>query len=223
MRTLINSSTRVLILIMIALVVIGTLIARSYYGNVNRSIDPRVVKARELYARYNSYAQEGNFYKVFALFDSIEIIYRATKHYEGSFELGVLYNNRAAALLTISMFVDSIPTEYNPYSDSTVDSLVTLAEINVLKAISVYENWLKGFSGKSYEQISEMIESQFMDGLENVAPDLKTKYLKARAKDIEEAMIENDKRLSVCYTNLGIVFRQRGQYKEVGGTVRKSP
>ena len=214
MRTFLNNSTRAIILIMIALVVIGILIARSYYGNINKSIDPRVAEARVLYARYDSYAQEGNYYRVFALLDSIEDIYKNTKHYEGSFELGVMYNNRAAALLTISMFADSIPSRQNPYSGLSADSLITLAEVNVLKAISVYDNWLTEFSGKSFEQICEIIKSQFMDGLENITPDLRTKYLEARAREIEKAIIENNRRLSVCYNNLGIIFRQREQYKE---------
>lgn len=214
MRAFLNSPTRSLILIMIVLVVIGILIAKSYYGNINKSIDPRVAEARTLYARYDSYAQEGNYYKVFALLDSIEDIYRDTKHYEGSFELGVMYNNRAAALLTISMFTDSIPARQNPYSGSSADSLVTLAEINILNAVSIYDNWLTEFSGKSFEQICEIIEPQFMDGLENLTPDLRTKYLEARVREIEKAITENDRRLSVCYTNLGIVFRQREQYKE---------
>ena len=222
MKTHISSSLRALILIMIVLVITGILIARSYYGNINKSIDPRVVKARELYAKYDSYAQEGNYYRVFALLDSIEFIYRATKHYEGSFELGVLYNNKSAALLTISMFADSIPKEYNPYSYLTIDSLVTLAEINALKAISVYDNWLTGFSGKSHEQISEIIEPRFMEGLESITPDLKTKYIKARTKDIEKALLENNRRLSVCYTNLGIVFRQREQYKQAVEQYKKA-
>ncbi len=214
MRTSMNSSTRILVLIMIGLVAIGMLIALSYYRNVNRSIDPRVIKARELYARYDIYAQEGNYYKVFALLDSIEIIYKATKHYENSFELGVLYNNRAAAFLTISMSADSIPIEYNPYTNLEIDSIVTHAETNVLKSISVYNNWSIGYTGKSREQICEIIEPQFMEGLDSINPDLKIKYLVARAKDIEKAISENDRRLSVCYTNLGIVFRQREQYIE---------
>ncbi|MEA1896203.1 MAG: tetratricopeptide repeat protein [Bacteroidota bacterium] len=214
MRTFQNSSTRALVLIMIALAVIGILIARSYYGNINKSIDPRVAEARTLYAKYDSYAQEGNYYRVFALLDSIENIYRDIKHYEGSFELGVMYNNRAAALLTISMFADSILVSKNPYSGLSADSLVKLAEIYVLKAISVYDNWLTEFSGKSHEQIAEIVKPQFMDGFENVDPDLRTKYLEARVREIEKALIENDRRLSVCYTNLGIVFRQREQYKE---------
>lgn len=222
MKTHITSSLRALILIMIALVITGILIARFYYGNINKSIDPRVVKARELYAKYDSYAQEGNYYKVFALLDSIEYIYRATKHYESSFELGVLDNNRAAALLTISMFADSIPTEYNPYSYLTIDSLVTLAETNVLKAISAYNNLATDFSGKSQEQISEIIEQQFLDGLANIDTDIKVKYLEARAKDIEKAVLENNRRLSVCYTNLGIVFRQREQYKQAAEQYKKA-
>ena len=214
MRTFLNNPIRALVLIMTALVLTGILIARSYYGNINKSIDPRVVEARDLYAKYDSYAQEGNYYRVLALLDSIEYIYKETKHYEGSFELGVMYNNRAAALLTISVFTDSIPANYNPYFNVNTDSLVSLAEINVRKAISVYNNWLTTFAGKSREQIERIIKPQFMDGLESLDPDLKIKHLEARARDIEKAIIENDRRLSVCYTNLGIIYRQREQYKE---------
>ncbi len=222
MRTFLNSSTRALVLIMIALVVIGILIAKSYYGNINKSIDPRVAMARTLYAKYDTYAQEGNYYKVFALLDSIEDIYRDTKHYENSFELGVMYNNRAAALLTISMFADSIPVSKNLYSGVSADSLVRLAEINVLNAISVYDNWLTEFSGKSFEQICEIIEPEFMDGLENIDQDLRAMYLEARVREIEKAIQENDRRLSVCYTNLGIVFRQKEQYKEAVEQYKKA-
>ena len=214
MKAFTNSSTRALVLIMIALVVIGILIARSYYGSINKSIDPRITEARTLYSKYDSYAQGGNYYKIFALLDSIEDVYKNTKHYKSSFELGVMYNNRAAALLTISMFTDSIPVGKNPYSAFSADSIICLAEINILNAISVYNNWLTEFSGKSHEQIAEIVKPQFMEGLEDVDPDLRTKYLEARVGEIEKAMIENDRRLSVCYTNLGIVFRQRKQYKE---------
>ena len=61
-----------------------------------------------------------------------------------------------------------------------------------------------------------------MEGLESITPDLKTKYIKARTKDIEKAILENDRRLSVCYTNLGIVFRQREQYKQAAEQYKKA-
>ena len=203
-----------LILIMIAVVIIGILIAKSYYGNSNRSIDPRIVEARELYSKYDNYAQRGNYYRVFSLLDSIEDIYSAIRHYERSFELGVLYNNRAAAYLTVSMFADTIPEALNPFTDLSSDSLYSLAQMNLLKAILIYESWVEKFSSLSVEQISKKIIPKFLEGLDSVSPALEAKYVEARAKDIEKALIENDRRLSVCYTNLGVVFRQTGAYKE---------
>lgn len=205
---------RTLILVMVTVVVIGILIARNYYGNANRSVDPRIVHARELYAKYDSYAREGNFYLIFALLDSIELIYNATDHYRGSFELGVLDNNRAAALLTISIFKDSIPVAFNPYTAISVDSIVVLAEIHAKRAITTYEEWITEYEGITTGQISGLIESGFMKGLENLDPVIKEKHLESRAREIEKAVRENDRRLSVCYTNLGLVYRQKGAYKD---------
>ena len=222
MNIKLNSSVRALILIMIALVITSIVIAKTYYGNINKLIDPRIVNARKLYAKYDNYAQEGDYYRIFALLDSIENIYRATKHYESSFELGVLHNNKAAAFLTISMFTDSIPKEYNPYPELRKDSLVFLAETNILKAISIYNSLETTFSGKSEEQICKTIEQSFLNGLENINQDIKIKYLETRAKDIEKAVLENDRRLSVCHTNLGIVFRQKGEYKQAAIQYKKA-
>lgn len=205
---------RTLILIMVAVVIIGILIARSYYGTANRSVDPRIVHARELYADYDNYAREGNYYRIFAMLDSIEMVYNATDHYRGSFELGVLNNNRAAALLTIAIYKDSIPVAYNPYAAIGMDSVVTLAEIHAMRAITTYEDWITEYEGMTTGQISVFIESGFMKGFENVDQDLKGMYLKSRAREIEQAVRENDRRLSVCYTNLGLVYRQKGAYKD---------
>lgn len=214
MKILITKSFRVLIVIMITLVIGGIFIAKTYYRNINRSIDPRIMPARELYSQYDTYAQQGNYYNLFNLLDSIESIYRSIKHYDSSFELGVLYNNRAAAILIISMFADSIPNEYNPYVGFTVDSLVSIAELNIGKALRVYNTWLRGYAGKSSDEIQKIIEYQFLVGFEAIPKKVTSEYLKARVKDIEEAIAENDMRLSVCYTNMGMVFRLRGEYEE---------
>ncbi len=42
------------VLVMVIIVVIGIVIARSYYGNVNRAVDPRILQARELYSGYDA-------------------------------------------------------------------------------------------------------------------------------------------------------------------------
>ena len=216
------SSIRALVGVMIVVVIIGILIARLYYGKVNRSVDPRIQHARELYAAYNGFAREGDYFRVFELLDSIEQIYLGTVHYRGSFELGVLDNNRAAALLTLALYGDSIPQAAHPFPEITADSIISLAEIHVRQAILTYEEWNRSYESKSPEQIIQMIEPGFMEGLEVDDPDAKATYLETRVGEIEDALVENDRRLSVCHTNLGLIYRYRGAYEEAATHYEKA-
>ena len=198
---------------MLIVVVMGIMIAKTYYGKQNRSVDPRVVPARELYEGYNAYARTGNYHQVFALLDSIGQIYRGIPHYSQSFELGVLENNRAAALLTIALYGDSIPEARNPMHDLSADSLLGLADHHVRKAIELYDRWNAEHDGLEKDEIREKIRGGFMQGLEPADPELNAAYLEARIDEILEALQENKRRLSVCYTNLGLVCRIRGEYE----------
>ncbi len=207
-------SIRSVVVIMLVVVVSGGIVARTYYGNANRSVDPRIVHARELYSGYDHLARIGDYYGIFALLDSIEAIYTSVFHYQKSFELGVLENNRAAALLTIALYRDSIPKSVNPYSELTTDSIISLAEVHVNHAINVYENWYHTFKELSGLQIRRKIEPGFMDGWNPSTENICEIYLDARVKEIESALKENDRRLSVCLTNLGLVFRYQGSYEK---------
>ena len=209
-----NRPTGALILIMIALVIIGYIIARQYYRSVNSKVDPRIVRARELYARYDSYALEGNYHKIFNLLDSVEAVYDSYPHYKNSFEKGVLYNNRAAALITISLFRDSIRADYNPLLNTLPDSIMNMAESNIKQAISIYNNWLDKYDNKSRENIVELIDTEFRKEMITGDQDLINKYLDARAGEIITSVEETDRRLSVCYTNLGVIERHRSKYEE---------
>jgi tetratricopeptide (TPR) repeat protein len=208
------SSIGRLIGIMLILVVAGIFVARAYYGNLNRSVDPRIQHARELYEQYDLYARSGDYYQIFDLLDSISEIYRSTPHYANSFELGVLHNNRAAAILTITLYHDSIPESSNPFLNLDTDSLLNRAAYEIESAISLYEEWNLRFDGREEEKIKEMIEEEFMNGLEQTYPELAEKYLNNRVKEIENSLVENQRRLSVCFTNLGLVYRQRGNYRK---------
>lgn len=214
MRTGTQRSTGRLVGIMLIIVAAGVLIARSYYGKQNRSVDPRITHARELYEQYDRIAQTGDYYRVTALLDSISFLYRETTHYSESFEMGVLHNNRAAILLTIALYGDSIAVSLNPYHDWNSDSLVNEAENQVNRAISIYEEWKCRFEGKTEAEISQMIKEEFMEGMEFYDPEMKNTYLHNRVKEINTSLVENQRRLSVCYTNLGLVYRLRGAYPE---------
>ena len=155
------NSFRNLLLVMTGVVVAGILLARSYYGRLNQTSDPRVVEARLYYKDYDQLAGSGDFPAIFALLDSIESVYRKVPHYKGSFELGVLENNRAASYLTLGLFKDSIPLYRNPFPELTQDSLVERAKAHVQQAISIYTQWDADYSGLSEEQIREKISPFF--------------------------------------------------------------
>jgi len=200
--------------IMVIIVVAGVLIARSYYGNQNRSVDPRIQAARELYEQYDEIARTGDYYRIFALLDSISVLYSGTPHYMESFEQGVLHNNRAAALLTIALYRDSIPESSNPYFELSSDSIVAMAESQIRMAIALYEGWNSRYKGMEDTEIRQKIEGDFLIGLEQFDPDMTAKYLANRVKEIHTSLEENQRRLSVCFTNLGLVYRLREEYPE---------
>jgi len=209
-----SKPVRILVLVMIVVVITGILIARSYYGNINRASDSRISHARELYSQYDQVAREGNFYELFQLLDSIELIYKATDHYKASYETGVLENNRAASFLTIALYGDSIARENNPYFNFTSDSLVEIAKTHALKAITIYESWSLDYEELDEEGISDVIRPGFVLGFAEKEPGELEKIIENRVQEILTAMDENDRRLSVCRTNLGVIYRQEGSYLE---------
>jgi tetratricopeptide (TPR) repeat protein len=222
MKAGIQRSTGGLVGIMVLIVAAGVLIARSYYGNLNRSVDPRVINARELYEQYDRITQTGDYNSISALLDSIAFSYEQISHYKSSFELGVIHNNRAAMLLTLALYGDSITDSLNPYAELQKDSIISLAENHVNEAIGIYIAWNGRFGGKGETEIRQLIETEFSEGLDLSDPAMKEKYLKNRVDEIEASLVENQRRLSVCHTNLGLVYRLRGQHTEAVAQYEKA-
>jgi tetratricopeptide (TPR) repeat protein len=200
-----SKPARTLIVIMGVLVLVAIVISRNYYRDQEASVDPRIKPARELYENYNSFAASNQFDSVFHLMDTIESIYTSTDHYTTSFELGVLYNNRAAAWLTLGIF-----GEY--YEDWERDSLVAMADTAVRRSMRIYETWKDNFGNLDQLQIRQTISDDFSSGLESYSSEERKKFLENRVAEIAEAQAELDRRLSVSYTNLGIVYRHKEIY-----------
>jgi len=200
---------RALIYIMMALVVITILIAQRYYSSKNSYVDPRIVPARELYEQYNALAVQSDYKAVIILLDSIKEIYNKHPHYYGSFETGVLENNRAAVYLTLGLSYDSIPSIYR---DIEQDSLMAMGESAVRHSIYIYEKWIERFSGKGEEEIRNEIRENFLEGLGKYSPEENNRYMDNRVDEIINSIEESPRRLSVSYTNLGIVYRYKQDY-----------
>ena len=210
---------RPLILVMTALAIITILFAIRHYRKDNLSVDPRVVPARKLYEGYNALARVNDFAGVIRLLDSIDNIYSRYPHYQGSFETGVLENNRAAVYLTLGLSYDSLSS---PFHHLGQDSLISLAESAVRNSILIYEKWMDGYSGKTPAEIREQVEGAFGLGLESRRPEKKAGYLDTRVEEIQDAEKETPRRLSVSYTNLGIVYRYREDYESAAACYRKA-
>jgi len=202
----INRTTRVLVLVMSTLVVLTFMGLSYYYKYDNQSIDPRVVKASEMYKGYNELAKSSNYQGVLLLMDSIENIYSNYPHYKESYEVGILYNNRAAAYLAMALLPQN--------SRETKDSLLNLSKTNVLRSIEIYNNWLSVWEHKNSEEIKINLGAHFSPGDSEFQGRNVNRYVNKRTKEIVEAQLETYRRLSVSHTNLGMVYRHKEQFDD---------
>lgn len=207
MKLLKNNKIRVFILIMGTLFVSALIAGYFYYDYINKSVDPRVIQANIMYSRYNDLTAQADFNGIFKLMDSIEDIYRNIPHYKNSYEIGVVYNNRAATYIAMALQIT--------YNDSIVkDSLLNLAKQNSLISIEVYSDWLEKWQGKNKEEIKIMIKPHFEQNDKAFTGLNVNRYINNRTNLIAEAQYETPRRLSVSYTNLGIVLRHEEKYDE---------
>ncbi len=200
---------RALIYVMMALVVITILLAYSHYRGKNLNVDPRIVPARKLYEGYNALAGSNDYDGVIRLLDTIAQIYSQYPHYCGSFETGVLENNRAAVYLTLGLSYDSL---WSPYHHMGQDSLIALGESAARRSIDIYESWLSVYAGNEAGEIQEQVLANFEIGLNTDDLEAMEAYVENRVREIEDAIEETPRRLSVSYTNLGLAYRYREDY-----------
>ncbi len=208
-----DKKVRTLILIMGVLVAVGLMVSRSYYQSINDSYDPRVVPAKKLYSEYNTLAEGNDFEDVFLLLDSIETIYNRYPHYKNSYEVGVLYNNRAAVLLTLGMYKDSILIRSKYLNNLSADTLFYMAQSAVDKSIHMYEAWMEKYEQVDESGLDALLHEDFKIGLEGYSAEEISEFEKRRLTEIQDAQTENLRRLSVSYTNKGIIFRNSEQYE----------
>jgi len=201
-----NKETRTITGIMVILAIVGIAIAWVYYGNINKAVDPRVKQAQVMYGRYNVYASENDFEKVLALLDSIKELYSSVPHYANSYELGVIQNNRASVFLTKAL-ADTILEEIK-------QNYFALAEQHLQKSIAYYNGWMNDFGNMTEEEINFYVDKEFRFDPLLLSDKNIDAMIGKRVKDIQAAQIETPRRLSVSYSNLGIIRRHENKVEE---------
>jgi tetratricopeptide (TPR) repeat protein len=198
-----NQTKKVLVGIFI-IICISLLVAYIYYDGRNKAEDPRIVQTKFMFRQFDELMKENKFSSVLPLLDSIEIILDKVPGYKESYEPGIVYNNRGSAYLSIALYGGKDSTERLRFLE--------IAKRNIDSGIVIYNTWLDKNLALSKEELSKNIKPFFSENDVAFKGKNYRNILHKRAEDLVLAQKETPRRLSVCYTNLGIV--QRHQYKQ---------
>jgi len=198
----ITRETKIILIFLVCISGLGFSIAYFYYNGINRSEDPRVLETKYMFIKFDKLMAAKNYEQTFRLLDSIETILLKVPGYSESYERGIVFNNRASVYISMAL--------YGPCDSAEKQHLLKLAENNLLEGINHYQKWIDTMGKLSKDQILMAIKPDFQESDAAFAGKNYQKILKKRVKDLVMAQKETPRRLSVAYTNLGII--QRHQY-----------
>lgn len=173
-----------------------------YYGGKNRAEDPRVVQTKFLFKQFDELMKINEFTNAFPLLDTIEMILKSVPGYSESYEIGIVYNDRGSAWLSMALYGKKDSVEKS--------RLLSIARTNIDSAILIYSNWLESYGQLSEEQTAKSILPYFPKNDKAFEKRNYKRIIEKRVDDLVLAQKETSRRLSVSYTNLGII--QRHQY-----------
>jgi len=197
---IISKGTKVIFLITFSVSLTAVLFAFFYYNSINSAEDPRIAGAKKLLLEYDKVQGAINSFEAFPVLDSAFAIFKSLPDYSGSFETGVIYNNKCSALLLMAIYDSTI-------SGSEKYNLLALSMNYCDSSINCYNFWKKEWSGLS----SSEIENKLKLFMKEEDPGFRgvnfNKVFEKRVRNIREAQLETDRRLSVSITNKGTIFR----------------
>lgn len=206
MKSIFTISTQTKKILIGIFIIVGAsfLAAYIYYKDKNNSEDPRIVQTKNLFRQFDELMKENKFSSALPLADSIESTLSSVPGYLESYEPGIVCNNRGSAYLSMAL--------YETKDSAERVRLLELAKKNIDSSIVIYSTWLDKYSTLSKDELSEYVKPFFQENDEAFKDKNYKKILQKRVDDLILAQKETPRRLSVCYTNLGIVLRH--QYKQ---------
>ncbi len=200
----ITQLTKLLLIGITIITGISFLLAYIYYNDKNEAEDPRIIESKYLFKHYENLIKDNNFEAALAVLDSIDFIFNSVPAYQSSYEPGIVLNNRGSAYL--SMALSGVKDSFE------IKHLFSLAKEQVDSAITIYTLWLNKNGKLSKQELLDIEKQYFPEN--DIAFEGKDhdKILNKRIEDLILAQNETPRRLSVSYTNLGIILRH--QYKQ---------
>jgi len=189
---------------MFIIISISFLVAYIYYNGKNKAEDPRIVQTKYLFKQFDDLMKVKQFSSALPLLDSIESILENVPGYNESYEPGIVYNNRGSAYLSMALYGNKDSTEKF--------RLLATAKENIDSGIVIYNTWLDKNKGLSKEELSQIAKPFFSENDLAFKGKNYTRIFHKRVEDLVLAQKETPRRLSVSFTNLGII--QRHLYKQ---------
>ncbi|MFH1119982.1 MAG: hypothetical protein V1775_09160 [Bacteroidota bacterium] len=200
----ISRGTKIVVTGVVCICAISFTVAYLYYSGINKSEDPRVVETRRMFVRYDTFIKDKKYEDAILVLDSIENIFLKVPGYSESYESGIVYNNRASVYISKALYESNDSLDKHHLLDS--------AAIHADKCIVFYNEWIERFGILTEDQIFSFVKPYFRENDRAFKGKNYKRILKKRVDDIILAQKETPRRLSVAYTNLGII--QRHQYKQ---------
>ncbi len=200
----ISKPAKIVIFIILAMIGSSLLVAYLYYNAKNSAEDPRMVKVKKNLARFEDICASDGFDKALLMLADAEKTLKNTAGYDDSYELGIVYNNMASVYLQQALYETS--------DSSKRVTLFAMADSMVLLSVNTYSNWMLLYGKMSADSLKRHTLATFNKNDKAFEGYNYEKIVNKRVDDLLLAQNETPRRLSVAYTNQGIV--RRHQYRQ---------
>jgi len=202
----VTRETKILLIGVVIISSLSFLAAYFYYSGINKAEDPRIIESKFMFSRYDQLLLEKSYDNAFLVLDSIEDILINAPGYSDSYEMGIVYNNRSSIYISKALYEtnDSVKKQY------LLDTALKITN----NCIDFYNKWIEHFGTLNEKEILLEVIPFFKENDTAFNQKDFKKILGKRVKDVVFAQKETPRRLSVTYTNLGIIQRHKYQHKE---------
>lgn len=189
-------------------------VAYFYYSSINKSEDPRVVATKHMFVRYDEWVSNKNYTAALLVLDSMEHIFNTVPGYAESYETGIVYNDRASVLIAQALYQNTDSAAKKIMLDS--------AGKYALTSIDTYTLWIERYGKLPEVELRAQVIPFFAEDDKAFEGKKYHKILGKRVSDLLLAQKETTRRLSVAYTNLGIIQRHQFRQKEAAESYLKA-
>jgi tetratricopeptide (TPR) repeat protein len=210
----ISAQTKKILIGIFFIVGASFLVAYIYYKDKNNAEDPRIVQTKYMFRQFDELMKENKFSSALPLADTIESILVSVPGYMESYEPGIVCNNIGSAYLSMAL--------YETKDSSERVRLLELAKKNIDSSIVIYNTWLDRYGTLSEDGLFDYVKPFFQENDDAFKDKNYKKILQKRVDDLILAQKETPRRLSVCYTNLGIILRHQYKQNEAVGCYIKA-